>query len=138
MASTVIPYINVNSLNGFSNWGAGNFIQTTMGWHDVVTATLGTHTLKFGTQMFNTREVDNQSSAFDRPTYNFQNLLDFVQSEPTSESATPVSLITHQEGPYQRRYRAFYQGFFVQDDWKAMPRLTINAGLRYDQTIFRF
>lgn len=132
-STEAIPYINVNSLNGFSNWGAGNFIQTTMGWHDVMTATLGTHTLKFGTEMFNTREVDNQSSAFDRPTYNFQNLLDFVQSKPTSESSTPVSLITHQEGPYQRRYRAFYQGFFLQDDWKATPRLTINAGLRYDQ-----
>lgn len=128
-----IPYINVTSLNGFSNWGAGNFIQTTIGWHDVMTATLRTHTLKFGTQMFNIREVDNQSSAFDRPTYSFQNLLDFVQSKPYSENSTPVSLITHQEGPYQRRYRAFYQGYFVQDDWKAAPHLTINAGLRFDE-----
>ena len=128
-----IPYINVNSLNGFSNWGAGNFIQTTYGWHDVMTATLRTHTLKFGTDMYNIREVDNQSSAFDRPTYNFQNLLDFVQSEPYSESATPVNLTTHDEAPYKRIYREFYQGYYLQDDWKAASRLTVNAGLRYDQ-----
>lgn len=128
-----IPYINVNSLNGFSNWGAGNFIQTTYGWHDVMTATLKTHTLKFGTDMYNIREVDNQSSAFDRPTYNFQNLLDFVQSEPYSESATPVNLTTHTEAPYKRIYREFYQGYYLQDDWKAASRLTVNAGLRYDQ-----
>jgi hypothetical protein len=37
-----------------------------------MTATLKNHTLKFGTEMYNIREVDNQSSAFDRPTYNFQ------------------------------------------------------------------
>jgi len=128
-----IPYINVNSLNGFSNWGAGNFIQTTYGWHDVMTGTLRTHTLKFGTDMYNIREVDNQSSAFDRPTYNFQNLLDFVQSEPYSESATPVNLTTHDEAPYKRIYREFYQGYYLQDDWKAASRLTVNAGLRYDQ-----
>lgn len=128
-----IPYINVNSLNGFSNWGAGNFIQSTYGWHDVMTATLKTHTLKFGTDMYNIREVDNQSSAFDRPTYNFQNLLDFVQGESYSESATPVNLTTHGEAPYKRIYREFYQGYYLQDDWKALPRLTVNAGLRYDQ-----
>lgn len=29
------------------------------------------------------------------------------------------------------RPRALVQEFFVQDDWKAAPRLTINAGLRY-------
>jgi hypothetical protein len=128
-----IPYINVNSLNGFSNWGAGNFVQTTYGWHDVMTATLKAHTLKFGTEMFNIRENDNQSSAFDRPTYNFQNLLDFVQSKAYSENATPVSLTTHQAGPYVRRYRAFYEGFYLQDQWKALPRFTATAGLRYDQ-----
>ncbi len=128
-----IPYINVSSLNGFSNWGAGNFIQSTYGWHDVMTATLRTHTLKFGTEMFDIREIDNQSSAFDRPTYNFQNLLDFVQSEATSENATPVSLTTHQEGPYDRRYRAFYQAYYLQDAWKVKPRFTFNAGIRYDE-----
>ncbi len=127
-----IPYINVNSLNGFGNWGAGNFIQSTYGWRDFITATLNTHSLKFGADLFNVREVDNQSSAFDRPTYNFDSLLDFVQGEATSESSTPVSLTTHKEAPYQRRYRAFIHGYYLQDDWKALPRLTVNAGLRLD------
>lgn len=127
-----IPYINVNAINGFGNWGAGNFIQSTYGWREFMTATLKTHTLKFGTDIFNVREVDNQSSAFGRPTYNFDSLLDFVQDEATSETATPVSLTTHKIAPYQRRYRALVHGYYIQDDWKAMPRLTINAGLRLD------
>jgi hypothetical protein len=127
-----IPYVNVTGLQGFGTWGAGNFIQTTLGWRDVMTATIKTHTLKFGYDGFNIRENDLQDSAFTRPTYNFDNLLDFVQDEATSESGTHVDLTTHGQAPYVRRYRELYTGFFVQDDWKFTPRLTINVGVRYD------
>jgi hypothetical protein len=132
-SSEKIPYIwGIGSVSGFANWGAGNFIQSTYGWRDFMTATLKTHTLKFGADIFNIREVDNQSSAFDRPSYGFDSLLDFVQDKATSESATPVSLQTHKEAPYQRRYRALVHGYYLQDDWKATPRLTVNAGFRLD------
>jgi hypothetical protein len=128
-----IPYVNVTGLYGFSNWGPGNFTQSTLGWRDVMTASVKTHTLKFGFDQFNIREADSQDGGFDRPTFNFNSLLDLVQGEATSESATPVSLITHQEAPYNRRYRALYTGFFIQDDWKVMPRFTLNLGVRYDE-----
>ena len=131
-ATESIPYINVTGLQGFSNWGPGNFTQTTLGWRDVMTATVKTHTLKFGFDQFNIREADSQSGAFDRPTYNFNNLLDFVQDQAVSESATPVNLTTHLEAPYSRRYRALYTGIYIQDDWKILPNLTVNAGIRYD------
>lgn len=127
-----IPYINVTGLQGFGTWGAGNFIQTTVGWRDVMTATIKTHTLKFGYDGYNIRENDLQDSAFTRPTYNFDNILDFVQDKATSESGTHVDLTTHGQAPYVRRYRELYTGFFIQDDWKLTPRFTLNAGLRYD------
>jgi Carboxypeptidase regulatory-like domain/TonB dependent receptor len=127
-----IPYINVAGLQGFGTWGAGNFIQTTVGWRDVMTATIKSHTLKFGYDGYNIRENDVQDSAFTRPTYNFDSLLDFVQDEATSESGTHVDLTTHGQAPYVRRYRELYTGFFVQDDWKVTPRFTLNAGVRYD------
>jgi hypothetical protein len=127
-----IPYINVTGLQGFGTWGAGNFIQTTVGWRDVLTATVKTHTLKFGYDGFNIREVDQQNSAFTRPTYNYDNLLDFVQDKPTSETATHVDLTTHGQAPYARRYRDLYTAFFVQDDWKLTPKFTLNIGVRYD------
>ncbi len=131
-ANDSIPYVNVNNLAGFGTWAPGNYFQTTWGWHDVMTATVKTHTLKFGADFYNIREVDHQDGAFDRPTFNFQNLLDLVQDEATSSSGPPVNLLTHQEAPYDRIYRAFYEGYYLQDDWKVMPRLTLNLGVRED------
>ena len=131
--ATAIPYVNVTGLQGFSNWGPGNFTQSTLGWRDVMTATVKSHTLKFGFDQFNIREADAQSGAFDRPTYNFNSLLDFVQDKATTESATPVNLLTHLEAPYNRRYRELYTGVYIQDDWKIKPTFTLNLGIRYDQ-----
>jgi hypothetical protein len=130
--SMAIPYVNVTGLQGFSNWGPGNFTQQTLGWRDLMTATVKTHTLKFGFEQFNIRENDEQSGAFGRPTYNFNNLLDFVQDKALTESATPVNLNTHLQAPYERRYRGLYTGVFVQDSWKATSTFTFNAGIRYD------
>jgi hypothetical protein len=127
-----IPYVNVNNLSGFGTWAPGNYFQTTWGWHDVMTATVKTHTLKFGADFYNIREVDHQDGAFDRPTFNFQNLLDLVQDEAVSSSGPAVNLLTHQEAPYDRIYRSFYEGYFLQDDWKVTPRLTLNLGVRED------
>jgi hypothetical protein len=134
-----IPYINVNGgFSGYGTWAPGNFTQSTYGWHDVMTATVKTHTLKFGADFFNIREVDHQDGAFDRPTFNFDSLLDMIQDEATSETATHVSLLTHQEAPYDREYRALYMGYYLQDDWKVMPRLTVNLGVRYDTMLNLF
>ena len=130
--SEAIPYINVTGLQGFGTWGAGNFIQTTVGWRDVMSATIKSHSLKFGYDGYNIRENDLQDSAFTRPTYNFDNLLDFVQDKATSENGTHVDLTTHGQAPYVRRYRELYTGLFIQDDWKVTPRFTLNAGVRYD------
>jgi hypothetical protein len=127
-----IPYINVTGMQGFGTWGAGNFIQTTVGWRDVLTATVKSHTLKAGYDGFNIREVDHQDSAFTRPTYNFDSLIDFVHDAATSETGSKVDLTTGGQAPYARRYRDLYTAFFVQDDWKVAPRLTVNVGVRYD------
>ncbi|MBV8896435.1 MAG: TonB-dependent receptor, partial [Acidobacteriaceae bacterium] len=132
VATNAFPYINVVGLNGFSNWGPGNFTQTTFGWRDILSDTVKTHTLKFGLQINNIREYDSQTGADIRPTFNFNNVLDFIQDEATSESATPVNLLTHQQATYYRAYRALYMGFFAQDDWKVTPRFTLNLGIRYD------
>jgi Carboxypeptidase regulatory-like domain len=127
-----IPYVNVTNLQGFAGWAPGNFTQSTYSWHDVMTATVRTHTLKFGADFFNVREVDHQQGAFTRPTYNFRNILDFIQDEAVYQSGPNVNLTNHLQAPYDRDYRAFISGYYLQDDWKLSPRLTVNLGVRYD------
>lgn len=127
-----IPYINVTGLTGFSNWGPGNFTQTTYGWRDMLTAILKSHTLKVGFEQYNIREVDQQSGGFGRPTYNFNSLIDFIQDKPATETGTPVNLLTHQQVNYYRVYRELYTGAFAQDDWKVSPNLDLNMGVRFD------
>src|SRR6266498_21140 len=128
-----VPNINVSGIQGFGNWGPGNFTQQTVGWRDVLRATVKSHSLKFGFEQLNIREADSQGGAFDRPTFNFNSILDFIQDGADHENGTPVNLLTHQEAPYDRHYRALYSGFYVQDDWKVSSRLTLNAGVRADQ-----
>ena len=128
-----VPNVNVGGVAGFGGWGPGNFSQQTVGWRDVMTALVKSHTLKFGFEQLNIREADTQGGAFDRPSYNFDNILDFIQDQTHSEGGTPVDLATHQEAPYHRAYRELYTGFFVQDDWKVKPTFTLNAGVRYDR-----
>jgi hypothetical protein len=132
VATEGIPYVNVNNLAGFGSWAPGNFTQSTYSWRDVMTATIRKHTLKFGVDLFNTREVDHQQGAFTRPTFNFRNLLDLVQDEPVYQSGPNVNLKNHQQAPYDRDYRDLIQGYYVQDSWKMTSRFTLTAGLRYD------
>ena len=131
-ATEGIPYVNVNNLAGFGSWAPGNFTQSTYSWRDVMTATVKTHTLKFGADLFNTREVDHQQGAFTRPTFNYRNLLDFIQDEPVYQSGPNVNLQNHQQAPYDRDYRDFIEGYYFQDDWKLTPQFTLNLGVRYD------
>ncbi len=67
-----IPYINVVGLTGFSNWGPGNFTQTTFGWRDILSDTIKTHTLRLGLQINNIREYDSQSGADTQADLQFQ------------------------------------------------------------------
>ena len=131
-ATEGIPYVNVNNLAGFGSWAPGNFSQTTYSWRDVMTTTIKTHTLKFGADLFNTREVDHQQGAFTRPTFNYRNLLDLIQDEPVYQSGPDVNLQNHEQAPYDRIYRDLIEGYYLQDDWKLTPRFTLNLGVRYD------
>ena len=134
-ATEGIPYVNVNNLAGFGSWAPGNFSQSTYSWRDVMTATIKTHTLKFGADLFNTREVDHQQGAYTRPTFTYRNLLDLIQDEPVTQSGPNVNLQNHQQAPYDRIYRDLIEGYYLQDDWKLAPRFTLNLGVRYDTMV---
>ena len=94
----------------------------------------GTHSLKFGGEVNYVRDRINNPSNFGG-TYNYPNTI-----------AYGSELLARDAGRTERNYTNFTQSFgipglifsttdyavFAQDQWRVVPRLTVNYGLRYD------
>lgn len=129
-----LPQDNINNIGSanpqyFGPPGPSNFDQWTYDYNDVLTKTLGTQNIKVGGDLTRLYYLNNPVYAA-RPHFSFNNLWDFANDAPYFEggqfnSATGVPFANRQDE------RVNLWGFFVQDDWKVRPNLTINAGLRW-------
>ena len=108
----------------------GLFAQNTYEFRDILSKVWGNHGLKFG---FETRrEQDNNNLVGGaRPDYVFQGLWDFANSAPIFEQID-VNPATGGPPDAARSLRTPYYGVFAQDDWKVLPNLTLNIGLRWE------
>ncbi|MDT4895317.1 MAG: hypothetical protein QOH25_394 [Acidobacteriota bacterium] len=136
-----IPRIEVESLNlpqgERIRFGAeraettpGIFAQNTFEFSDTLSKVFGNHAMKFGGLM--RREMDNNSLVGGaRPKYSFNGLFNFANGTPILEE---VNVDPRTGGPAdaKRHFRSGDYAFFVQDDWKVRPNLTLNLGLRYE------
>ncbi|HUE02000.1 MAG TPA: hypothetical protein VMR62_20690 [Bryobacteraceae bacterium] len=92
-----VPQISVTgqSLGLTSSWGPGQYGSHNYNWRDVLSWVRGAHTLKFGTQGTHAAEYGNFSPVNNRPSFQFNNLLDLAEDQPYSESfgaINPVAL----------------------------------------------
>jgi carboxypeptidase family protein len=117
-------------VNGFGLGAPGTFDQWTYGAKDVLTKVHNSHTLKMGGEVTRLLFVDNAPWNA-RPQYNFNNIWDFLNDAAATESATfnPVSGVPTD---FRKDTRSTLYGFFVQDNYKLRPNLTVTMGLRWD------
>ena len=96
---------------------------------DVLSWQHGSHFLKFGAEIdrrwvtFGQALAPRGAFTFDG-TYTGSALADFMLGYVRSANINPTHTNTD--------LKNFWQAYYVNDDWKIMPRLTITMGLRYD------
>lgn len=126
----IVPF----NVTGFLTMGDGGLIpdfNVSETWQlvDNFTKTVGVHTFKAGID-FKRLRMDRAGSNNARGQFQFNGQVtgnpaaDFFLGFP-SLSQTPDGILPVE---YNQQTYAFY----VQDDWKATPKLTVNVGMRYD------
>jgi Carboxypeptidase regulatory-like domain/TonB dependent receptor len=124
------PNVEVDELG--SNLGPDGlapqgYAQNVYQWVDNISYIRGKHTFKFGVEA---RKYISPTNTLPRARgeWDYASLSQFINDYvPTGANG---ALRGAGSGSVAENYNAFY--WFVQDDWKVTPRLTLNLGLRYE------
>lgn len=98
--------------------------------YDAVSITRGNHGLRIGGE-YRWFQENSEFAQFTKPLVSFHDIMDFADDEVLTMQARVDPATGLPSGTY-RHFRQKEFGFFIQDDWKVTPRLTLNLGLRYD------
>lgn len=122
--------IGSSAISGLSEGQPWFLTVNTFQWYDGLTWVHGSHTVKAGADIRRIR-ADALIATHQNNNYTFSGqfsndgFADFLLGLPASET---LVLAPNQEG----RFRATSQSYYVLDDWKVTPSLTMNIGLRYE------
>ena len=123
--------VGATGLSGVGNGSYFNYLQNLFTWSDDLDYTRGRHSLKFGVMFNHYQWYINLPSAL-RGGVTFAGVSQFL----TANLAGSTNGYT-QDPPgsiLQRHFHFDTMGFYVQDDWRVTPRLTLNLGMRYEPT----
>jgi hypothetical protein len=132
-----IPYVNVQTLPWAIQYGANwasttpaIFAENTYEARDMVTHSWGSNVMRMGGEV-RFEQDNNNLSGEQRPIYSMQGLWTFANDAAIFEQidANPAN----GGAPLTQRYfRSDDFAGYLQDDWKVMPNLTLNMGMRWE------
>ncbi len=124
---TLVGNIDVGGLNRFGTQSSVDvrFLQQVISLQGDLTATKGRHLLKVG-GLAERYLQDMVNPTFSLGTYSFANVRAFLENRATSFiGLTP-------QGQFDRYWRFWLLGGYVQDEFPVTDRFTVNAGVRYE------
>jgi len=126
--------------NGYATIGnisSENLTENDLMYRDVLSWTMRKHNLRFGGE-FRAAQYNDNNPTQPTSTYGFATLeTDNPQSTGGTGDGFASFLLGQVETatitePLPLHTRKHYAGVFVEDDWKATSKLTLNLGLRYE------
>jgi Carboxypeptidase regulatory-like domain len=144
--STVFPSFSFS--NSFSDLGTDGYVAlkenpVAQDVNGSLVKILGGHSLKFGGEY---RELLLDFYQYAYPTGTFSSNTSWTQLSPQNNNGTgnPIASLLlglpnsgNQPNEPSVVSTSGYMAFYIQDDWKVTPRLTVNAGVRWDAEIPR-
>ncbi|MFN0122953.1 MAG: TonB-dependent receptor domain-containing protein [Blastocatellia bacterium] len=143
-SQTVVPRIQLGGFASLSPWESGDGTNTGLihSFANTNTWLLGNHNLRFGADIRFYRSFGNRYPTDIAPDFNFGTSASFLRGPLDNAAAAPLGqdlgafLLGIPAGSMSRTASFAAQdkffGFFLQDDFKLRPKLTLNLGLRYE------
>jgi hypothetical protein len=137
---TVVPNVNTGGFRAFDNSNYNRDIEKLD-----ISSFFGNHTVKFGGDSERVKTIDNRfygggdwvrqfactASTCTGPVYYRHEV--FLNDQASGFSLTnPATWLTAVANPLTVVPKTENQGLYLQDSWKAMSNLTVNAGIRYE------
>jgi hypothetical protein len=123
---------------GNAPFSIGRVFERQYSLSDRVDYVIGKHTLQFGFDMNRTWDADNNDGGADPNeavefgsflgSYEFSNLENFALGE--------YNVFSQTTGNPTFSFRVPYYGFYLQDTFRALPKLTLEMGLREDFQVY--
>jgi hypothetical protein len=123
---------------GNAPFSVGRVFERQWSVSDRIDYVMGKHTLQFGFDVSRARDADNNDGGADPNasvqfgsflgSYEFPNLEAFALGE--------YSLFSQASGNPTFSFAVPYYGFYMQDSFRALPRLTLEMGLREDFQVY--
>lgn len=124
----------INVLDAFNGGGAtccpSESRDTEIEWQQYLTWTMKKHTVKFGWQMERS-SVDNFSATNFNGTYTFSNLEQYRRVLNGDPLARPQQYTVNRGNPVLQ-YAMTQSSWFVNDDWRLSPSMTLSLGFRHE------
>jgi hypothetical protein len=123
--------LTIGPTSNFSNTG---FAQNELEFTSTLNYVIGRHSLAFGGN-YDFTQLNILNRANQVAAYQYNNIQGFLSGDGTPAGTSLLKTGTSSQyfqGSSNRYYRSPQVGAYVQDQWKATPKLTVTAGLRYD------